>query len=576
MSLKVALLSAAALAAAAGCSLPYATEDALAANVCTADSDCPEGSVCAAVGDESTCVSGGADLSRIVFEVRPAPGSGLAASSLVEPDSLPPADSSQLIDYDIRLPAQVNVAQGQVFLPCADNAAVPAKVTFQPVPGIEGLLEGQTYVAESVADDAGNEAIEVDIPEGLYDLYIQPHPDPAVFPGCTTAPPMFLPGWDITSAEGLVAKAEPQLVLDGTLKLSQKEDFTKWFIEVVEPLRGQIISQIVQPEQVGIALEVPFQVAFDWTARSRFTPIIRLRPPQGSGKPVIHWSLDAVALLGIVDGKVPVTLDVSSIDTQPRPVDGQVLHDSDTVPATVTLRSMSVSKVQLARYETVVETDANGHFEAALPPGVYQVIARPHEDGLALGVTTWDIDQDTDCFCGNSVQVPAATTLAGSVSTPSGDAADVEVRLTPAATGALPYLGAVSTLDVPPRPASTFARYGQFKLSVDPGLFDLSIITPRDSGYPWLVRPNQPISGSQADGSPTVLSLEPFELQNPVVIQGTVRDPGNAVLPGATIRAWIEVGASEGSGIAPSAVQIGETIADENGAYVLLLPPSIK
>ncbi len=575
--LKTFFLAAAALLAAAGCSIPYSESLDAKVNVCAGDTDCPDGSVCATVDGESTCVASSTDLSTVVFEIRPAPGGRSPSSpSLVEVTSFPSGGVNHVVDLDLDLPPHVDVSPGQVFLPCAGETPVPAKVTFQPVPGLAGLLEGQKYEADSILDEDGQEGIRVQIPEGLYDLYIQPSPDPAVTPECTTAPPIFMPGWNIANAKGIVAQATTPLLLKGTLKLSQKEDFTQWFMEVVEPYRGQTISEVIQPQQNGIALEVPFELPFDWTARKKFMPIIRLRPPQGSGKPVIHWSLDAVALQGVVADEVPVKLDVSGIDTQPRPTSGQVLHDSKPVAATVTLRSTSISKVELARYETVVETDEFGHFEAALPPGIYQIIARPHKEGLALGLTTWDIAQGTDCFCGNSVMVPAATTLAGSVTTPSGELADVEVRLTPAATGALPYLGTVSTTEVQPRPASALSQNGQFQMSVDPGLFDLSIVAPSGSGYPWLVRPNQPISGSQAGGAPTVVSLEPFELQNPVLVRGLVRDPDGLALPGATIRAWIAVGESENSQLASSAVQIAEAVADQSGAYVLLLPPSIR
>ena len=572
-----ALIAAAAVAATAGCGIPYALEDSLRANVCSSDSDCPEGSACASIGEESTCVAKSTELSTVVFEIRPAPGTrNRSGPSLVEVASFPSGGANHVVALDLVLPAQVDVSPGQVFLPCAGETPVPAKVTFQPVSGLAGLLEGQSYQASSVQNEDGQAGISVQVPEGNYNLYIQPSPDPAVFPECATAPPIFLPGWTIANAKGIVAKATDPLLLKGTLKLSEKEDFTKWFMEVVEPVRGQTISEIIQPEQTGIALEVPFQLWFDWTARKKLMPVIRLRPPQGSGKPVIHWSLDAVALQGLVGNEIPVKLDVSGINTQPRPTSGQVLHDSQPVAATVTLRSTSISKVELARYETVVETDENGFFNAALPPGVYQVIARPHKEGLALGLTTWDIAQGSDCFCGNSVQVPAATTLAGSVSTPSGDAANVEVRLTPAGTGTLPYLGTVSTTEVQPRPTSAFASGGQFQMSVDPGLFDLSIVAPRDSGYPWLVRPNQPVAGSPAGGAPAVVSLEPFELQHPVVVRGRLVDPGGATLSSATIRAWIAVGSSKTGQLAASAVQIGETVADGGGSFVMLLPPSVK
>lgn len=575
MSTKTFTLAAAALFAVAGCSIPYAEQNDIRANFCSTDGDCAEGSVCRSVGGgERTCVASFFDLANVVLEVRPAIGEGAAiAPSLVDPEGWPPSDAdSQLLSLPLDLPPYVDVSPGQILLPCAGDTPVPAKLTFRPVTQLAGLLQDQKYEAQSALDSPG---VQLAIPQGTYDIYAVPKPDLAAMPDCAVAPPIFVPGWELTKGKGFAKKAAAPLVLKGQLKLSEKEDFTKWFLEVVEPIRGQTISQVVQPEQVGIALEVPFQVAFDWTVRS-FTPVIRLRPPDGSGKPVIHWRLDAVALQGVVGNEVPVKLDVSGIDTQPRPVQGHVLDASGkAVAATVTLRSMSISKVELARYETVVETDDSGFFTSALPPGDYQVIARPHPSGYAIGLTAWEVTQGNKPFSGNAVQLPEATTLAGSVSTPWGEPADVEVRLTPAATSAVAYLATVIASEVQPRQTSTFTEYGQFQVAVDPGYFDLTVLSPRGAGYPWLVRPNLFITPSKVGAAAPVVSLEPFRLQDPVVVLGTVRDSQMAPLGGATIRAWIPLGDLEGK-IATSAVQIGETVSDKDGSYVLLLPPSIK
>lgn len=575
---KITFLTAASLVSAAGCAIPYADEALGGGNTCASDGDCPGGSVCTDVGGESTCIAKSTDLNTLVFEVQPAVGNGdKSFASLITSTALASKDDSQLIQLDLTLPSYVDVTPGRVYLPCAGDTPVPAKVTFQPVPELAGLLEGQIYQADSTVDDAGNGAFQVSIPPGTYNVYLEPSPDPAITPGCADAPPIFLPRQKISTDTGFAVHASAPLVLKGTLKLSEKEDFTKWYLEVVEPYTGHILSEIVQPQQMGIALEVPFQVSFDWTARADYTPIIRLRPPDGSGKPVIHWRLDAVALQGIDGAEVPVELDVSGIDTQPRQVGGFVAHDGKTVAATVTLRSLSISGDELTRYETVVETDEAGNFETALPPGEYQVIARPHRSDLAVGLKPWKIVKDSTCFCGNSVEVPSATTLSGSVLTPDGTPARVEIRLAPAAAADLPYLGAVLTPDVQPRPAGASTTDGTFQVSVDSGTFDLTIAAPSGSGYPWLVRPRLLVPAANMDAPATpVISLKPFQLQNPVLVRGMVLDSKGAALDGATVRAWMAVGDPANSGLAPSAVQIGEAVADSSGSYTLLLPPSIK
>jgi hypothetical protein len=580
MTRRIQAIFLAAALGAAGCSIPFASELDPGQNACSADSDCAEGSYCVLVAEARACVASSVDLEGLVFEVRPAIGNGNTVSSpaLVEPLPLSASDGSQVITRNVAVPAYVDFSPGTVFLPCANGTAVPARVTFQPVPHILGLLEGEVYEAKPTIDNEGNEAFEASIPQGDYNLYLQPQPDLVVTPGCAVAPPIFLPGWTIEGDVSIAIHAAAPLLLTGTLKLSQKEDFTKWFLEVVEPFGGQPISEVIQPKQEGIALEVPFQLWFDWTARTgqdAITPIVRLRPPAGSGKPVFHWSLDAIALDGIQgDEQVPVTLDVSGIDTLARDVGGQVLHDGDQVPATVTLRSTSIGGSKFNRYEIVVETDDNGHFTSQLPPGEYTVVARPHSPDLALGKASWSVPPAGDCYCGKTIDVPSATTLAGSVVTPGGDPASVDVRLTPAANGDRTYLAKLIASEVQPRPASTEAEHGDFQLPVDEGLFDLSLVPPEGAGYPWLVRPRVLVSNLDSQEAP-VQSLDELRLHSPVVLVGRISSAGGFAMSGATLRAWIAVGSTE-PGTEPSAVQIGETVANVNGEYFLLLPPSIK
>lgn len=578
MNKKTVLVTAAALLA-AGCSIPYAEELAGPTNICASDNECPASSVCADVDGSKTCVAQLIDLSDIVFEVQPAIGNGeKSASSLVKAGSLLAGDGGQVINFNPRLPQYINVTPGRVFLPCAPDVPVPAKVTFQPVAKLAGLLAGQAYHADSKVDAESNDTFfQASIPPGTYNIYLEPKPDPMLTPDCAAAPPIFLLEQDINDHTGFGFHAAEPLVLKGLLTLSSKEDFTKWYLEVVESFSGQTISEVVQPKQMGISLQVPFQIKFDWTAREAITPVIRLRPPEGQGKPTIHWRLDAVAIQGIQDGEVPVALDVSGIDTQPRPVGGFVTHEGQGVPATVTLRSRNISGDELTRYETVVETNAGGKFDSALPPGEYDVIARPHQSDLATFVKRWKIVKADTCFCANTVDVPPATTLSGAVLTPSGEPASAEVRLAPAAAADIAYLGNVLDPEVQPRPAAVAtAGDGTYQVSVDPGTFDITMATPQGSGFPWLVRPRHLVSGSTDAASPPVESLGDLRLQSPVVVRGVVLNAQGSALPGAKVRAWISVGEAAADGLAPSAVQIGEAVADESGAYVLLLPPSIK
>ncbi len=567
------------LLVASGCSVPYGENGVARVNTCESDDDCPSGSVCENVRDESSCVADSADLSTVYIEVRPAAGNNpLVSPGLIQLTEIGSGDGSQVFERALVLPPQVQVSSDQVFLPCAKGKAVSGRITFRPVMELAGLLGDLTFEVVPTGSEQGEIGkTEMLIPSGNYNIYVEPKVDLATFPECADATPFFLLKQPISSAAPFKAEAPPNLNLTGTLRLSQKEDFTEWYLEVIEPVYGGVISETIQPEQTGIALEVPFKLPFVWHKDlSNFVPVVRLRPPQGVGKPVMHWRLDGLGLGAMIDNEISVKLDVSNVDTQPRPVEGYTLdQDSVAVPSTVTLRSLSISKMELARYEVVVETEENGRFTTAVPPGDYQVIARPHLANFAIGTAFWQIEKSDLCFCANSVQVPSATTLSGSVSTPTGADSKAEVRLGPASSPALTYLGALSSQQVPPRGASTYVSGNQFKLSVDAGRYDLAVVPTRGSGLPWLVRPSLLVSAPAGDDAAPVISLEPLRIRNPVIMTGSVSDSTGERLSGATIRAWVGV-SDANNNLAESAVQIGEAAADENGQYTLLLPPSIQ
>lgn len=576
MRLRISLLTSAALLLGAGCSIPLKDIQASKQNVCSADSDCPAGSRCAVAGEASLCVSETADLPAVILEVRPLLGDATTPSTLLGPvDLSTKAGSGPLLDLDIEVPSYVDVAPGRVYLPCAKDQAVPAKVTFYPAPGVTGLLADQAYEADKMVDEGGTGQFAVSVPPGLYDIYIEPQPDLAATPDCEGSPPIFIPSLKIAKDVGFQVHASAPIYLTGSLKLSKLEDFSKWSLEVIEPSGGKTISVPLNPEQTGLALSVPFKLKFDWTARDAYTPLIRLRPPEGSGKPTIVWNLEGVALAGQMGDEIPVALDVSGVDTVPREIKGTVLHEGQPVASTVTIHGKKIPGSDLNRFETVVETDAQGRFHALAPRGEYIVIARPHSELFAIGSATWDTLEGTGCFCGNSVNVPSVTTLTGSVTAPDGQPTEASIRLTPTATEVESILGNGSYDEVPPRPASGQTTGGAFSVPVDAGTFDLSILPPEDSGYPWLVRPRQEVTMPTNSAAP-VVSLQPFALQPPAILTGTALGADGRPLPGATIRAWIGVTDPKASGAVASAVQIASTVSAADGRYVLLLPPSIK
>ena len=74
-------------------------------------------------------------------------------------------------NLDLTLPPSVDVSPGTVFLPCAGDTSVPAKVTFRPVlgadletiPGLGSILEDVQYQASLQKDVADVKRLAIDI-----------------------------------------------------------------------------------------------------------------------------------------------------------------------------------------------------------------------------------------------------------------------------------------------------------------------------------------------------------------------------------------------------------------------------
>src|SRR5439155_23456208 len=113
----------------------------------------------------------------------------------------------------------------------------------------------------------------------------------------------------------------------------------------------------------------------------------------------------------------------------------------------------------------------------------------------------------------------------------------------------------------PPRPSSgdTDAS-GSFSIGVDPGTFVVSVRPPNASSFPWKVLPDVLIDKDHDLGT--------LAIDVPVILAGRILDPSLHPLPQTAIAAWVP--SADGT----SAVQIGETVTDGDGAYWLALSPS--
>lgn len=105
--------------------------------------------------------------------------------------------------------------------------------------------------------------------------------------------------------------------------------------------------------------------------------------------------------------------------------------------------------------------------------------------------------------------------------------------------------------------------------SVDPGVYDLVVRTPEASGYPWVVRPRLDVTATSK------LDLGTIVASPPVIFTGRVVDPGGAAIPRATIRARALITPTDVKKPPLGAILVGETRADDNGNYRLIVPSAL-
>lgn len=583
-------ISALALAlAAAGCGIPLSEFDLGPVNQCTASSDCALGAVCAPVDGVNACVATEADLPGLILEIRPDASSALGAnvSYLIDvaEQGLALQDavaSGQVRGFDPQLPALAQV-DGKLYLPVGapscdvpvpDDRSFPAHAVFRRVDRFYGLPPAE-YTANAVteADGAGNfvgYAFHADLPKGTYDIYVVPE----VPVGCVDGPlPFFLAQTEIVGGtNSLNIEATPKRRFWGTLHVPGSMNVDGWSLELVEPRYGGLISETQSLEKVNG--EYLFDVDYDWTDHEKFTPLVRLRPPEGAAQPTLHWDLEVVSLMS-PEGDVQLSL--SDLDTV-RHVEGQVLDSAgEPVVATVQIQSVKIAGDQSSNgnYRLEADTDEAGVFAADLPPGRYRVVARPVDLTKAVASKEIEFPADTECFCGQSIIVPDMGVLRGVVSGPAGESMDpAYVVASPSSLGPADYFGQFISLQPPqPREAPTQLFGGAFELPVDPGTFDFAVRPADGSGYPWLVRPRLYVPPSD---TPAVLDLDPMTVPYPAVLQGVIRDPSGAALPSAVVRAWLPVSDTAGDGEPIGVIQIGATLGRSDGSYILPLPPSLS
>jgi len=205
-----------------------------------------------------------------------------------------------------------------------------------------------------------------------------------------------------------------------------------------------------------------------------------------------------------------------------------------------------------------------GGFEGRLLPGDYELeIQAPEPELGVFFLDRIEIRRDT---LGHVFRLPARSVLTGIVRRSSEEPVmDARVRAIPVGVPLFGVADPAASTRNRPSEAVTDAR-GQFALPLDVGLYDLIVVPPPSSRFPWLVRSGYGIGGSREP------LWEVLDVRMPVAVRGVARFEDGSPVARAELGAYALVS----SGEVERAIAIGEARTDEAGAFVLLLLPEIR
>lgn len=532
-------------------------------NQCTTEMDCVASAAC----EESICVSTETDALEIAVRVVPSEDAPTLPSWTENPFRL-----VRSIEHDVTLPHIVQIAGT---LKWAGEERIPATITFSR-PGLDGRPLDRVTVSTftepmRIGDIDADFSVRLEA-GAMYTVEVAPSaanmPDTEI-PWLRTLPPMRILQLETPSSEGSaiwpVELTYPPFdtacssmfagcSLAGTVVDSDAEPQEGLQVRAVESATGRIVSSAALTDADG-----NFSIVTSPDAEA-----FVLRVTGGDERPLFPTVSVDPALLPPGE-TVRIRVPSAQLVTYRGTVQTE---GGDGVGATLTFQSDDVfdEAVMLrGSFRTSASTEPNGSFEVELLAGTYEIVVSPTAGTYAPVADELRITPPMTgepIVSGQLFITPERAVLGGTVRTASGEAFP-GVQLEAVALG-------IQADDEMPR-AAIYNRSsettsgeidGLFDLRLDVGVYDVFVKPPSESKYGWLVMPNYTV------GSLRTLA-NPFEIQPPVPVQGTVRDANGTEIPNAEITV---LGRREGG---ERFVELGRARADENGFYRVLVSPRL-
>lgn len=489
-------------------------------------------------------------------------------------------------------------------VPVAADGSIPVEVVFTPADRVLGI-ESPGYTAKVdvlgalQGDPADSYLFEFNLPQGEYDVYVKPRPG---VEGACQLPPRLYRREDARKDD---------VVVDLTLPVPSRFDLflswppgaiqpppEGWTVEMLDPISGRLVStrSKLEPADEDGGLKASLYYFPTAPLDPDKSELLRVSPPEGVTAPTVVLARSALELFSKGSGVI------SQFQDYPDPVRVQAqVTTSDAVPAgaTITLSAKSIDGIDqgvFTSFVRTVEVGEDGIFEVDLLPGTYRVVAVPKSptDGSgertsAVSETEWTIASEPKTQAGKLVQLEPIVKVTGTAYVPQGEPAlGAFVAAVPSPRGVqldlLRQAVEGTTPYTPSAESGIVAEDGSFTVRADPGDFDVSLRPPASSGFSWFVT-HFPVRRQMNEPANLGVLVMPY----PVPYTGRVSvvekkkgsESGSVVgLSQALIRAYIYLD-EHGSYIddptkAASVLQIGETRADRDGLFELLIPANLN
>lgn len=542
----------------AGCSLIVDPVVHRVTNHCAVNMDCATSAHCDPA--TSMCVSAPTLPYELWLEVAPPNGSSGAVAT--------PADLGPYNRFTGPIPLPVPPSISVRGTVRRDGVPITAQITFTETSAHASPIGARLISTRTMASPSDVDFATSVPSRSTYDVLVEPVGDSRA-----SVPPYRYPNWMSGASDAALRIVLPtnEPHIEGALVDPDGYALVGFEVLAVDRASGALVSSVATTAATD-AMPGHFAIALASTT-TPFDIVVRPTSMRQATAPVPTYHVHPEALLPDAAGHVRILVPASSASihwagTVEMPESRGVYPVAGAVLQLHATNVLDGATGIVGTLDLTLTTDASGRYDAHVLPGTYTIVITPTADGdHDLGVLHEVHDlrpvAGASEILGQVFHLPLRTVLSGTVQSPEGLlVGDAHFRAT--ALG-VPLMGLTDPdLARYARSADALSGpLGDFRVSLDVGVYDLVVVPPDGSGFAWTVELGYGVGGSTA-----TLSAPPMQLDAPVIIDGNVTWLDGGALTGAEVRAFAIT-------LDHRAVMVGRATTDTHGHVRVLVPATL-